>query len=260
MSTTLSREALEQRRTRAIRDLVETQQQLESGEIDEDTAARLTKIYESEVVAALEGLDELGPAPQPDRINKRVLLIGGAMIVACVIIAALATGALKPRKAGQAITGSTPGSTVRDLSSVSNEEMEAVIKQNPGIIPMRLALAERYIRDNQLDKAMGHINIALSQQPSTEDRARALRDRGWTTHLEGHSADGAKDLEQALQLVPDEPNTEFWLAEVRLDGLHDPKGAIPLLERLVQTQQNDPEALKNVQAVLDRAKAAATAP
>src|SRR3954447_23449262 len=171
MSTTLSRDALEQRRARAIRDLVETQQQLDAGEIDDDTATRLTKIYESEVVAALEALDELGPAPESTGLNTRMLVIGGVMIVACVIIAALATGALKPRKAGEAVTGSTPGTTntTIDLNNVTNDQMEAVIKQNPAIIPMRLRLAERYIRDNQLDKAMNHVTIALSQQPATED-------------------------------------------------------------------------------------------
>src|SRR3954466_2386961 len=168
MSTTLSRDALERRRARAIRDLVETQQQLDAGEIDEDTAARLTKIYEGEVVAALEALDEIGPAPEPDRLNKRMLVIAGVMIVACVIIAALATGALKPRKPGQIVTGSAPGSTntTIDLTSLTNDQMETVIKSNPGIIPMRSRLAERYIRDNQLDKALSHINIALSQQPA----------------------------------------------------------------------------------------------
>jgi tetratricopeptide (TPR) repeat protein len=138
--------------------------------------------------------------------------------------------------------------------------MEDVMKQNPTIIPMRLALAERYISSNEFDKAISHINIALSQQPADVDKARALRDMGWILHLQGHSADGAKDLQQSLQLNPGEPNAQFWLAEVDLDGLHDPKSAIPLLESLVQSQQNDPDALKNVQALLDQARAAAATP
>jgi tetratricopeptide (TPR) repeat protein len=258
--TAPSRAALEARRSRAIRDLVETQQQLEAGEIDEDTAARLTKIYEREVVDALEGLDSLGPEAEKPPSNRRTIAIGAVMVAACVVIAALATGALKPRKAGQAITGTAPASstqTTRDLSTVSNDEMEKVIAQNPGITAMRLALAERYIADDQLDKALGHIRIALAGNPTTADRARALRDLGWATHLQGNSADGAKSLQQSLQLVPDDPNTQYWLAAVDMDGLHDPKAAITLLEQLVQSQQNDPEALQNVQARLNQAKAAA---
>src|SRR3954462_6710832 len=52
-----------ERRARAIRDLVETQQQLDAGEIDADTASRLMAIYQGEVVSALEGLDALGVEP-----------------------------------------------------------------------------------------------------------------------------------------------------------------------------------------------------
>ena len=109
----------------------------------------------------------------------------------------------------------------RDLSTVSNEEMESVIAQNPNVIPMRLALAERYLGDGNFQKASEHAHVALQQNPGTTDKARALRDLGWVTALQGNASQGAGLLEQSLQIEPTDKNTVFFLARVRLDGNAD---------------------------------------
>src|SRR5689334_11212450 len=72
-----------------------------------------------------------------------------------VLVAALAVGLLVLNRsdAGTSLdsapTGSAPPDTTQDgrnLSQVSNEEMEAVLAANPDVVPMRLALVERYLR------------------------------------------------------------------------------------------------------------------
>ena len=49
-------------------------------------------------------------------------------------------------------TVSTVAGGGRDLSTVTDDEMEAVIKQNPSITPMRLALIERYLKEGNLER------------------------------------------------------------------------------------------------------------
>jgi len=254
-----------ERKVRAIRDLVETQQQLDAGEIDADTANRLMAIYQGEVVSALEGLDSLGAAaaelskPKPNR--HRLIAGAGIMAAAIIAVAALVTRSPTPRQPGQFATGNAPVTQPgggRDLSTVSNEEMEAVIAQNPNVIAMRLALAERYLGDGNFQKASEHAHVALQQNPGTTDKARALRDLGWATALLDKPAEGADLLQQSLQLEPTDQNTLFFLAKVRLDGLHDPPGAITLLQQLLATNIADAGVRKTVEDTLAQARAQAS--
>src|SRR3954447_17973715 len=254
-----------ERRARAIRDLVETQQQLDAGEIDTDTANRLMAIYQAEVVSALEGLDRLGvelaPTTKPNPNRHRLIAGAGIMAAAIVAVAVLVTRSPTPRQPGQFATGNAPVTLPgggRDLSTVSNEEMEQVIAQNPNVIPMRLALAERYLGDGNFQKASEHAHVALQQNPGTTDKARALRDLGWATALLNKPTEGADLLQQSLQLEPSDQNTLFFLAKVRLDGLHDPPGAITLLQQLLATDITDPDVKKTVEDTLAQARAQAS--
>jgi cytochrome c-type biogenesis protein CcmH/NrfG len=254
-----------ERRARAIRDLVETQQQLDSGEIDGETADRLMAIYQAEVVSALEGLDGLGvePAPttKPNPNRHRLIAGAGIMAAAIIAVAVLVTRSPTPRQPGQFATGNAPVTQPgggRDLSTVSNEEMEQVIAQNPNVIPMRLALAERYLGDGNFQKASEHAHVALQQNPGATDKARALRDLGWATALMDKPTEGADLLQQSLQLEPSDQNTMFFLAKVRLDGLHDAPGAITLLQQLLGTDITDPDVKKTVEDTLAQARAQAS--
>ena len=55
---TVERDVIEARKAKALQDLVEVERQRQAGEIDAATADHLTRIYEAEIVAALE--------PEPD--------------------------------------------------------------------------------------------------------------------------------------------------------------------------------------------------
>ncbi|MDQ1394985.1 MAG: hypothetical protein QOG64_244 [Acidimicrobiaceae bacterium] len=249
------RVALEERRARAIRDIVETEKQRDAGELDDDTAARLTKRFEAEVVAALEGLDALGPPEAPDPWSRgRMIAIVAVLIVASVVAGVVVTSKGRPHAAATTATTATGG---RDLSTVSNQEMEAVIAKNPTIVPMRLALAERYLTDGNFAKASEHAHLALEQNPEPADRARALRDLGWASANQGKPDEGAQLLQQSLDLAPNDKNALFFLARVRLDGLADPKGAVTLLQQLLDAGIDDATVRAPVQQALDQANAAA---
>lgn len=162
----------------------------------------------------------------------------------------------------------TPSTTQdgRDLSQVSNEEMEAVVAANPDVVPMRLALVERYLhaadgeqsadaRRTQLLRAQFHAGEASSRATSPADQARALRYLGWTTAVLTDPARGAALLEQSLAKEPGNPDGLWFLATVRFDQLHDAAAAKPLLEQLLAMTTDDaPRAA--VQKKLDQVNAA----
>jgi hypothetical protein len=170
---------------------------------------------------------------------------------------------------GSASNAGAPPATTQDgrtLSQVSNEEMEAVLAANPDVVPMRLALVERYLRaadgeanldaaKAQLEKARFHAGEAAARATTTADHARALRDLGWSTARLDDPTQGAKLLEQSLTEVPDSSDAIWFLANVRFSGLHDPAGAAPLLAALLADNPPDPQraAITQLQAKVQAA-------
>jgi cytochrome c-type biogenesis protein CcmH/NrfG len=199
-----------------------------------------------------------------------------AFIVGALLLVAAAVGGLllwnghnsARSSSAQSIAGSPPTTTRdgRDLSQVTNEEMEAVVTANPDVVPMRLALVERYLgaadgeqtaaaRTTQLERARSHAGEAAARATNTADQARALRYLGWTTALLTDPARGAALLEQSLAKEPGNPDALWFLATVRFDRLHDPAAAKPLLEQLL-TSGVDAAQRQAVQTKLDNVNAA----
>jgi cytochrome c-type biogenesis protein CcmH/NrfG len=130
----------------------------------------------------------------------------------------------------------------RDLASVTNQEMEQVIADNPTVVGMRLALVRRYLDAGDAAGAHRHAEIALSQDPPAPDREQAEKFLGWSTALLGQPKQGAALLEDSLRLDPTDLDSMWFLANVRLVGLDDPAGAIPLFEQLLASAPLAPGA------------------
>jgi hypothetical protein len=195
-----------------------------------------------------------------------VAVLGLGAIVAGVVL----VSGHDARSPGVA-AGPTPSTTQdgRDLSQVSNAEMETVVAGNPDVVPMRLALVERYLRaadgeetadgrKTQLERARFHSGEAAARAATTLDQARALRYLGWTTALLTDPAKGAGLLEQSLVKEPGNPDALWFLATVRFEKLDDPAAAKPLLEQLLTTPVDDAQR-QAVQAKLDKVNAALAA-
>lgn len=192
------------------------------------------------------------------------------LIAGAVMLLAATVGAVVVLNGHTAKTSTTPSnaatpSTIqngRDLSQVTNEEMESVVAANPDVVPMRLALVERYLhaadgepttdaKKTQLERARFHAGEAGARATITADQARALRYLGWTTALLTDPAKGAGLLEQSLVKEPGNPDALWFLATVRFDKLNDPAAAKPLLEQLLAAPVDDPQR-QAVQALLDK--------
>ncbi len=252
--------SIEARKAQALRDLVEVERQRQAGEIDAETAEHLTRIYEAEVVAALEP----EPAETPsgglglgrwDR-HTGALTLAGIVVVACVAIVAVVVGHSDRGTSGtvQSTVSTLPGGG-RDLSTVTDEEMEAVIAQNPSVTPMRLSLIERYLREGNLEKAKEHAQLALDNDPSAADRQQALKYLGWTTAALGDPEGGADLLNQSIALDPTDLDAKWFLANVELTQLDDPAAAATLLREILAQPISDTQRT-SVEAKLKEAEQA----
>lgn len=249
---------LKERQAQAARDLAELEQQVADGDLEPEIADRLRPSYEQELAA----LDTALATPAADgevadettAARKRTLVGSAIVVVACVGIALAVARSTEPRPPGGTVTGNQPAAAPRDLSQVSNEEMEEVIRVNPEVVPMRLALVERYLRAGDLEKARDHARIALDKKPAGEDKQRALKYLGWATASLGDPAAGVKLLEQSLAMEPSDIDAKWFLAQVRLQALGDRDGAASLLESILADSALPADKRKVVEAKLSEVR------
>lgn len=264
--------ALADQRDQAFEDLAALAEQQARGEIDEDTAARLRAHYEAEALAVARRLDALhghagdreraagGATPgdraavgKPTRRGRRVagtVLLAGAMALAVLAV----PSALRDRAPGGVVSGEDvrTGTAGRDLSAVTNDEMEAVVADNPDIVPMRLRLAHRYLDDGEVEKALDHYLEVLDREPRNTE---AMSHLGWITFNGGDAEVGAQLLEASLAEEPGQPEARWFLANVRLYGQGQPAEAIDILGALLAEEAVPAEDRETVEDVLAEAEA-----
>lgn len=257
----LDPEVLAEQRARAERECAELEERLAAGEIDAESAERLRGAHEEEIafvdVALARSVSAAAPSVPGDR---RRSLVGSAVVIAVAVGVALGvTASTRTTSSGSDSTAPVPEADTqqgasRDLSQVTNEEMEQVIAQNPAIVPMRLALVERYLRAGELTKAKQHAKQALDRSSNPADKQRSLKYLGWATASLGEPAAGARLLEESLALAPEDLDAKWFLAQVRLEGLRDAPGAVALLESMLADQALPADKRSVVQAKLDQAR------
>jgi len=219
------------------RDLEEVAIQHADGEIDADTFGRLDAAYRAErerVVAALAAVDDAPVAVEeaaPRRSRGRMIAGAAVLVVAVVAVSVFAVNSLRNRTPASlnGVAGEVAAGQGRDLSTVSNEEMEAVVAANPDVVGMRMALARRYFEAGEFDKALKHYMVVLEKEPNPE----ALANVGWMSYLSGRADVAEKLEERALQLDPTYTPAYWFLANVRMYGLDDAPGAVEPLQRLL---------------------------
>lgn len=249
-----ARRAAEAQCDQALADLDDLDVQLATGEVDQATADRLGATYAAEVADALAALggptvsarsasptgDHRGPDAGSRR--RRWPVVAGTVAILVVVAVAVVASA-RDRRPGEAVTGDVPAGpsttavdgatpTTRDLATVTDEELAEVVEANPTVIPMRLALVERYLRGGELEAAQDQAEEAAVRATGEADRARALRYLGWTTALLGRPQQGELLVIESLALEPANPNSLYFLGRIRFELLGDPAGAIEPLEQL----------------------------
>lgn len=229
----LVRDQLEQ----VDRDLEEVAGQVEAGELDEETADELRRTYRrerSELVERLTALDATDATPASGRDRRRVVWGTVLILVAFAAVTVVLLNTVQQRQPGELATGGVATDVITgnvNLADITNEEMEAVVAENPEIVPMRLALANRYFEAGEFDRALPHFMTVLDQE---QDNPEALASVGWMTYLSGRADVGETFVERALAAAPEYAQAYWFLGNIRLYGLEDAAGAISPFERLLE--------------------------
>lgn len=108
-----------------------------------------------------------------------------------------------------------------------------------------------YFDSHVYDKAISYYEASIRLKP---DNPSVLTDLGTAYFYSGDSNTAIKRFDQALNLNPTFANALFNLGIVRWQGLKDPKGAVEVWEKLLQTNPNY-EQKDHVRELMERAKA-----
>lgn len=261
------RKHLEERREIAIRDLTELAEQVEAGEIDEATADTLRANYQSEVDAveaeigalpasnqkkAAEAITQ--PAGTQTRSTRRAV-IGSVLVIAALSVAIfLAAGDIDSTPATTAAGSGGPGDLTVDPDTVSNEQLEEVVAQNPNINAMRLALADRYFDQQDYSPALEHYLYIAENNPTPAEEGRALSRIGWMAYITGQPEAAEQYVQTSLTVDPTNDEAKLFLGFILLYGLEDADAALPWLEEVVQLPGLPENLVTQVEDALDEAR------
>lgn len=230
-------------------ELADVEQQLRDGDIDEVTATRLTDKYTAELGALVTARSAATADSVDDDVNETTWLTtrakAGILVVALAVsgiatFAVMSLAADSPSGVEGVVQDALMDPSGRDLSTVSNDEMEAVVAENPGVVPMRLALARRYFEVGEFDKALDHYFVILEAEQSPE----ALASVGWMTYLSGYDDLAVGYLEAALDRDPTYLTARWFLGNVYASlGRNDE--AIVLLAAVVSSDET-PQEIKDL--------------
>lgn len=197
----------------------------------------------------------LEPSKRRTRLTYASAALGTATLATMVVLGMVQRD--PPVEAAPPLT--TVATEARDLAEVGNDEMEAVVAENPTVIGMRLALAQRYLEAGELDNAYRHTTIAIDLPATDQEYERSLRLHGWITALRGAPDSGAGYLRAALALSPDDRDALWYLARVYFSGLGDPATARTALDQIDTTGMTEEQRQQFDQfsAMIDEALGAA---
>jgi cytochrome c-type biogenesis protein CcmH len=238
----------EEIRKHAERDLAELSVQLEEHEITAEVAADLAAKYTAERERAKA---QHRPSRDDDddekRSRSRVLTGWALAVLAMGVVTVMVVQAVEVRGEN---ADALIESGQRPLSEVTNEELEAVVAEDPDITPMRLALADRYFKAAEYESALEHYLEVLKQDPS---QGAAWARLGWTVYQLGETDLALEYVRRSLEVEPGRPESELYLGTIYLYGYGDAEAALPLLQGIAARDDVPPD----IRASVDQAIAVA---
>jgi tetratricopeptide (TPR) repeat protein len=234
------------RRDLARTDLDELAQQVEDGEIDEETASGLRSGYETELAAAEADLAKLGTPPsvkkprvekpstkrapserdqQPKTgFNSRWLVGAGILIVALVMIIISVQNSSEPESVAG---GDFPGT---GSATDPCAEMADAVDQHPGNA-LRLALADCYTESGNAMAALEHFRTVVDSTEATPvEVGRANVGLGYLNLQIGELTNAAEYMRSALAADATNIEANYFMGMMLVYDLGDPAGGVPYLE------------------------------
>lgn len=249
----VDRQRLEERRSHGLRDLDELAGQVAAGEVDEGAADVLRAGYLAELGAIEQALQASTPVPPGEERSSRRALMGALILIgAFTLMIVFASNAL--RQDSQPAESADVGSA-GPIDNATLEQMEEVLAANPDLSAMRVALADVYFGQGEYLAALNHYVVLASTDLAPEVESEVLGRIGWMAYLTGQNEAAVGYLTSSLEVDPDHAEGKLFLGFVRLYGMKDPDGAIPLLEEVLEDPNAPPATRVEVEAALADARA-----
>lgn len=262
------------RRDLANRDLEELAQQVEDGEIDDETAADLRSGYEAELNAAEAALSKAGTPPKPKKakpapaaskpsakrapserdeqpktgFNSRWLVGAGILVAALVIIIISVQNSSEPDPVAGALD---PGA-----GATSCADLEEVLEQHPGN-EFRLVVADCYVDTGDAMSAIGHFQGVLANNPTNVEKASASFGLGYMNMQIGQMAEAAELYRQATEADAENYDAKYWYGMMLIYELNQPEDGVPYLEAVLTLPSLAPDTISSIEEALAIAQGAA---
>ena len=142
-----------------------------------------------------------------------------------------------------------PAASAETLAKAA-EPLLAQLNNNPNDFDTLAKLGNVYYDGQAYPQAIAYYEKALAVQPSNPDVRTDLGTAYWYT---GDADKAIASFEKALAIRPNHPETLFNLGIVKWQGKKDPKGAVVVWQKLLQTNPDYPQK-EQVQMLIERAK------
>jgi tetratricopeptide (TPR) repeat protein len=229
-------------------------------------AERLRTGYLGELAsleASLADMPVVGEAPRTDvlaveaakprtRSTRRV--IAGSVIVMAAVSVTIFLVVRDARPDGAGSLSGSPGDLIVDPSSVSDEQLEAVVAANPDLTAMRMALADRYYDDEEYGSSLDHYLYIADNSPDRLERSKALARVGWMAYITDQPEAAQDYILASLDADPSNAEALLFRGFITLYGLEDAETAIPQLEAALELSNLSPNVISQVNDALEDAR------
>lgn len=261
---TVDREELQSERDFLLRSLDDLEDELEAGNIDDETYRTLHDDYTARAARVIQSLDDgvsrdAPEAPAPSRM-LRVFTVGG-IVVFCVVAAFLLAHAVGERRAGQTITGNAQAA---GAPAGATDPCKA-----PKAYDEHVACARVKMGDQDYFNAIQEYTAAVRLDPK---QAEPYAYRGWLSALTaGSVADTSSrnlllnramaDLNEAQVVNPSFTDTYVFKGLTLFQIENKPKDAIPVFQQfLTLAPQDHPMRAQVLKVLADAENAAKSQP
>ena len=139
-----------------------------------------------------------------------------------------------------------------NLEDVTNEEMEAVILENPNIFPMRVALANRYFDEVDYSNALPHYMYVAENSDESEIKSFALAQIAWMVFESGNTEVATNYLNESLNINKNSLIAKSYLGIIYLQDASTKNEGLELLENILSSNKLSKEDRELIERLLLR--------
>ena len=138
-----------------------------------------------------------------------------------------------------------------NLANVSNEEMEAVIVENPDIHPMRMALANRYFDEVNYSDALPHYMYIAENSSDSELKSFALAQIGWMVYESNNIEVATTYINESLKINNESLVAKSYLGIIYIQDPETKTEGIEILNSVIKSEKLNKEDKKFITEILE---------